>query len=70
MTAKEMSAAIGARVYLEPMPGLQVLCTVTNAKTAYGNRRLEIEPVSGAGRVWVNASRVTEARNREAAHAV
>jgi hypothetical protein len=58
LTAQEMSKLVGAHVYLEPLPGFQVQCRVTNAKTSYGVKRLEIEPLAGEGRAWVNLTRV------------
>ncbi len=58
-TVREMNTRLGARVYLEAAPGLRVLCTVTNAKSSYGKERLEIAPVAGEGKAWVNASSVT-----------
>lgn len=64
-TARELSAKIGTQVYLEPTPGLRVLCEVTDAKIAYGNARLEIQPLAGQGRAWVNASSVEPAQNQE-----
>jgi hypothetical protein len=52
---------VGAQVYLEAAPGLQVLCLVTHAKTSYGRTRLQIIPFKGKGAAWVNASSVVEA---------
>lgn len=59
MTASEMSAAIGTLVYLEAVPGLRVLCLITNAKSSYGKQRLEIVPLRGTGKAWVNAASVS-----------
>jgi hypothetical protein len=59
MTALEMNDVIGAQVFLEAVPGLQVRCLVTNAKTSYGRQRLQIVPLSGKGQAWVNSERVT-----------
>jgi hypothetical protein len=65
-TASEMNAIIGTRVYLQAVPGLRVLCTVTNAKTSYGTPRVEIEPCQGEGRAWVNFTSVVSREEREA----
>jgi hypothetical protein len=59
MTALEMNDVIGAQVFLEAVPGLQVRCLVTNAKTSYGRQRLQIIPLNGKGQAWVNLERVT-----------
>lgn len=59
MTANEMSDMVGAQVYLEAIPGLQVLCLITNAKSSYGKTRYRILPLHGKGEAWVNAERVT-----------
>jgi hypothetical protein len=59
MTASEMSDLIGAQVFLEAAPGLQVRCLITNAKSSYGKTRLRLLPVEGKGEAWVNADRVT-----------
>lgn len=56
MTARELLHSIGTQVYVEPLRGLRVLCQVTDAKSEYGHSRLEIEPLAGEGRAWVNAS--------------
>jgi hypothetical protein len=61
MTAREMNPLIGTQVYLEAAPGLQVLCEVTNAKTVFGDARVELAPVEGKGSAWVNVSRVVPA---------
>jgi hypothetical protein len=58
MTALEMNDVIGAQVYLEAVPGLQVRCLITDAKTSYGRRRLRIIPLNGKGQAWVNAESV------------
>lgn len=65
MTAREVSAAIGTHVLLEPVRGLRIECLVTNAKNAYGHSRIEIEPIRGEGRAWVNAATVRPAQKPE-----
>lgn len=59
MTIREMNRLLGTQVFVEPIPGLRVACTVTNAKTSYGHPRLEITPQAGSGRAWVGAASVT-----------
>lgn len=34
-------------------------CRVLDAKLSYGKVRLRVQPVSGTGEVWVDASRAT-----------
>jgi hypothetical protein len=58
MNALEMFVLVGRHVFLEPARGLRIRCRVTNAKTSYGRNRLEIEPITGEGRAWVDASSV------------
>jgi hypothetical protein len=53
-TALQLSPLIGTLVTVEPFTGLAFTCRVTNAKIAYGHRRLEVEPVEGTGRAWVS----------------
>jgi hypothetical protein len=58
MTARELFRLVGTQVLVEPIAGLRILCHVTDAKTSYGHQRLEIAPVTGEGRAWVNARSV------------
>ena len=37
---------------------LRFQVTILDAKLAYGNTRLLVEPVAGSGQVWVDSSRV------------
>lgn len=57
MTAREMIPAVGARVYLRAQ-GLQVACVVVDVKNSYGTARVQLEPICGTGRTWVNAASV------------
>lgn len=59
MTVSQLQAKIGKLVYLKAS-GLEVLCKVTDAKTAYGQMRVEIEPAEGKGRAWVSANSVRD----------
>jgi hypothetical protein len=56
-------------VALEAAPGLLVDCRVTDAKRAYGRLLLELEPLAGSGRAWVNQSSVL-AQPLEGSHVV
>ena len=49
--------ASGARVYLQAS-GLQVACVVTATKNAYGHNRVQLAPITGSGRTWVDAAKV------------
>ena len=60
MTANQMSVAVGQRVQLRT-GSLRVDCTVLDAKTAWGNVRLLVEPVAGTGQQWVELNSITVA---------
>lgn len=55
MTANSMTSWVGRQVYIEPSRGMFVLCNVVDVKSAYGKQRLQIEPVAGQGRTWIDA---------------
>ena len=57
MTATQMIPAVGQVVYLKTN-ALLVSCKVVDVKHAYGTARLQLEPVCGKGRTWVNLSSV------------
>lgn len=57
MTALELSEAIGKRGSILS-DSIRVLVLIMDGKTAYGNARYLITPVSGSGQIWVNADRV------------
>lgn len=38
--------------------GLTVRVRISDVKTAYGNVRYQVTPLSGSGSVWVDSSRV------------
>jgi hypothetical protein len=59
MTHNQLAAFVGRRGYLRVSPALAVIVRVTDARTAYGSTQLEIEPVQGQGRAWVDAGRLT-----------
>lgn len=57
-TAKAMLPAIGQQVNVR-CEDLQILCTVTDVKSAYGVIRLQVQPVAGTGSQWVQLERIT-----------
>lgn len=59
MNAKELSELIGKRM-LVTFGELSFECVVTDAKSAYGNIRLQVKPACGTGETWILAARATE----------
>lgn len=57
-TAKSMSISIGNRVLYPVTNGIAFDCEVIDAKNSFGNARVLIRPVSGAGELWVNLTSV------------
>ena len=57
MGVKEMIGLIGTTVMVK-VDGFTVPMTISDAKTAYGNKRFLVSPVGGSGESWVDASRV------------
>lgn len=57
MTARQMYPAIGTLVAVR-FESLEVNCYVTDVKSAYGEVRLKVKPVVGAGDQWITMSRV------------
>lgn len=58
MNASELSRYIGTDVFIEPAPGLRVRVRVSNVKTSFGRRRVQIEAIEGEGSAWVNVENV------------
>ena len=58
MNTLELSQAIGKTGLLR-FDALSVSVKIMDAKTAYGNVRYLVTPVSGTGSVWVDSSRVS-----------
>jgi hypothetical protein len=56
MTAREMSARIGAPVLVEVRPGFFVDCTITDFKPAFGRIDVQVAPQAGKGHTWVAAN--------------
>ena len=62
MTGAQLQALIGRRGRLkvaEHTGVLHVPVKLTDAKSAWGNTRYEVTPVSGTGKAWVSSERVT-----------
>ena len=59
MTATEMMPAVGETVKVR-FEDLQITCKVVDVKMSWGRPRLQIEPLAGEGRQWVELGRVTE----------
>jgi hypothetical protein len=59
-----MAEIIGTTVQVK-VESFQVPMTVTDAKVAYGNRRLLVSPIGGRGQAWVDASRIEPQRSQK-----
>lgn len=59
MNAKELSEWIGKSIAVT-FGDLSFECEVTDAKSAYGNLRLQIKPRSGTGETWIDSARAKE----------
>lgn len=57
-TVAAMAPRVGEAAMLRTEDGLHVPVTVVDAKYVWGALRLKVEPVGGAGRVWVDSRRV------------
>lgn len=58
MTASEMIKAIGKQVMMK-VEDLKVLVTIKDVKQAYGQVRVQVEPVQGIGTQWVSVDRLS-----------
>ena len=56
-TANFMIPAVGQVVQVR-VESFTIPMTVKDVKSSYGNIRLEVEPLSGTGRAWIELSRV------------
>lgn len=56
-TVRDMQPAIGASVLVQ-FESLSVCCIVSDAKSAYGRVRIQVQPQSGQGSQWVELSRI------------
>jgi hypothetical protein len=48
---------IGTQVYIA-FESVRVLCIVKDSKTAYGRKRIQVQPVNGTGLQWVALDRL------------
>jgi len=46
------------------MEDMVINCRVTDAKSAWGQVRLQVEPLAGSGSQWVDISRITARLDR------
>ena len=62
-----LSAAIGAEAALQTAEGLSVGVRIIDARRCYGRVDYQVQPLKGAGVVWVSAERVkfTERKREE-----
>ena len=56
-TAAKMSIAIGQTVNVR-VESWTIPMKVIDAKSAWGNIRVEVEPLNGTGRAWIELSRI------------
>lgn len=57
MTTKETQTLIGQQVDYD-INGLTIPCTIRDVKTAYNIVKVQIQPLSGTGIIWVNRTSV------------
>jgi hypothetical protein len=65
-TATEMHAIVGKTGSLLTTDGLRVDVLIVDAKMAWGDLRVMVQPVRGSGSIWVSQSRVTVRREGDA----
>ena len=56
-TAAKMAVAIGQTVQVR-VEAWTIPMKVIDAKSAWGNIRVEVEPLDGQGRAWIELSRI------------
>jgi len=59
-TVRDLVPAVGAKVTVR-FEKLAIVCTVLDAKNSYGQVRLLVEPVAGAGEQWIELGRLVAA---------
>ena len=62
-TVTQLLPAVGALVAVR-MEDMVINCRVTDAKSAWGQVRLQVEPLAGSGSQWVDISRITARLDR------
>jgi hypothetical protein len=70
MSARKMQLQIGRLVWFQAAPGLRFLCMIRDVRINYGRTDYQIEPGSGQGSTWVQASTVKPLSDAEAREAV
>jgi hypothetical protein len=60
MTARELYDWIGAVRGLRTREGFTVLVQVIDARHTYGRTQVQVSPLRGQGRAWVEADRLQE----------
>ncbi len=58
-----LSAVIGCEAALQTAEGLSVAVRIIDARRCYGRVDYQVQPLKGAGVVWVSAERVKFGRN-------
>lgn len=56
-TVRELAPAIGAKVRVA-FENIAIDCTVVDAKNSWGQVRLQIQPLAGVGRQWIEMGRL------------
>ena len=64
-TAKQMIPAVGHEINVH-VETWTIPMVVTDVKSAWGRIRLEVEPVTGHGRQWIELSRVQKPNQERA----
>ena len=64
-TAAKMVIAIGQIVQVR-VESWTIPMRVVDAKSAWGNIRIEVEPINGEGRAWIELSRIVTPVNSRA----
>ena len=64
-TASKMIVAVGQIVNVR-VESWTIPMRVVDAKSAWGNIRVEVEPVNGEGRAWIELSRIVTPANSRA----
>jgi hypothetical protein len=59
-TAASMIVLVGTQQFIA-YEEIHVLCNVLDSKYAWGELRLQIQPIGGQGKQWVSANRIRKA---------
>jgi hypothetical protein len=66
-TCNQMLPAVGQDVMVR-FEDLTIACKVLDVKSSYGRIRLEVSPLSGTGRQWVEVSRIPQSTESKLAN--